>query len=113
MAPRATEFHSQPAALKLLPHQKERFYLKAGESISPELRVSGRMSGNYVLHAKITDLYYRTRPLPAIRFSLSAPGETTVKLPFSSADLPFGPSELEARLTLPDGTEPTRAITGC
>ncbi len=106
-APRATEFHSQPAALKLLTHQKERFYLKAGESISPELRVSGRMSGNYVLHAKITDLYYRTRPLPAIRFSLSAPGETTVKLPFSSADLPFGPSELEARLTLPDGTEHT------
>ena len=103
MSPKATPFDSTPVALKLLTKQKERFYIGAGEAIAPELRISGRLPGRYLLKSRITDLYYRSQELPEMEFTLPASGETTVKLPFASSDLPFGPSELEALLTLPDG----------
>ena len=105
MAPRATAFDSTPVAVKLLTKQKERFYIGAGENIAPELRISGRLPGRYRLTSKITDLYYRTQELPEMEFTLPESGESLVKLPFTSAQVPFGPSELEVKLSLPGGGE--------
>ncbi len=103
MAPRATPFDSTPVAVKLLTQQKERFYIRAGEKIAPELRISGRLPGRYLLKCKITDLYYRAQILPEMEFTLPDSGETAVKLPFTGSQLPFGPSELDVLLTLPGG----------
>lgn len=104
MASKATPFHSQPVAVKLQTNQKERFYIDGREHIAPELHISGKLSGRCILNCKITDLYYRTTSLRQIEFSLPETGEATVKLPFTGSNLPFGPSELEAVLTLPGGT---------
>ena len=53
MSPKATPFDSTPVALKLLTKQKERFYIGAGEAIAPELRISGRLPGRYLLKSRI------------------------------------------------------------